>query len=45
LLILFMILHVPRYSRCLPSLRMDKPAARCQFQKWHDAQAEHVRGL
>jgi hypothetical protein len=43
-LIPFVILYVPRYSRCLPSL-MDEPAARCQFQKWHDAQAEHVRGL
>jgi hypothetical protein len=45
-LIPFVILYVPRYSRCLPSPRVDEPTTTHRhFQKWHDAQAEQVRGL
>jgi hypothetical protein len=44
-LIPFLILHVSPHQRILPPFRMDDVTPRMPFQRWHAAQADHVRGL
>jgi hypothetical protein len=45
-LIPFCLLYCPRYTRCLPPpVRLEPAAPACRFERWHQAQAEYVRGL
>jgi hypothetical protein len=41
----FVLLYVPFYVRALPSTRLDKYPPTPAHPRWHEEQAEHVRGL
>jgi hypothetical protein len=44
-LIPFCVLHVPCFVRSLAPHRMDPTTATSRYERWHQRQADYVRGL